>query len=207
MNSILKKVLIAIAIIILIVALAFIIVKATKKNTEKKQEQKIEEKKKDEEQKDDDIKLPSSGIAKTIKCTYEGEEKNVIWENSYVTFNLDENNKVVLREDSRQYKFEQVDIDDYINNKTLDVISGVLNGINGISSSLVAEDESEHIYRFTTTFDFKELKLDDLYEFYYKRFYNNGSLTMTKEQFDARYKSLDYDDMAKAYIDSGYTCN
>ncbi len=207
MNSILKKILIAIAIIILVVALVFIIVKATKKSNEKKQEQKIEEKKKKEQEKDDEIELPSSGVAKTIKCTYEGEEQNVIWEKSYVTFDLDENNRVVLREDSRQYKFEQVDIDDYINNKTLDVISRVLNGINGISSSLVAENEKEHIYRFTTTFDFKELSLDDLYEFYYRRFYNNGDLTMSREQFDARYKSLDYDDMAKAYIDSGYTCS
>ena len=34
-----------------------------------------------------------------------------------------------------------------------------------------------------------------------------GDIKMTREQFDERYKSLDYDAMAKAYINTGYTCN
>ena len=147
------------------------------------------------------------GPAKVITCNYEGEEVNVIWEKSHVTFKINKNNKVLTREDVREYQFDQVNIDEYINNKTLATISKVLNGINGIESSLVPINENEHTYRFSTTFDFKTLNLDDLYNFYYRRFFNNGDINMTREQFDARYKSLDYDAMVKAYLNTGYICS
>lgn len=206
-NPIVKKILIAIAIILLVLALVFIIAKTAKKNDKtKKQEEKIEEKQEKQEVDNGDIDLPPENPTKTIKCTYEGSETNVIWEKNYVTFTIDENNKIIDREDVREYKFEKVDIDDYINNKTLTTISGVLDGIKGIDSFLETIDAAEHTYRFTTIFHFKDLNLDDLYNFYYKRFYNNGDINMTKEQFDARYKSLDYDTMVKAYLDTGYVC-
>ena len=214
MDPIVKKILIGIAIIALVLILVFVIGKVTKKNDTKKEETKVEEKKQDEQEVEnpdindpDEVPLPQDNIVKTIKCTYEGEEHNVVWEKSYVVFSLDEFNKVVIREDVREYKFEKVDIDDYINNKTLTVISGVLDGIKGISSTLTTIDQAEHTYRFSTVFNFKEINQDDLYNFYYKRFYNNGDIKMTREQFDERYKSLDYDAMAKAYINTGYTCN
>ena len=214
MDPIVKKILIGIAIVVLVLLLVFIIGKTTKKEDTKKQETKTEEKKPEEQEVEnpdindpDDIVLPPDNIAKTIKCTYEGDEYNVIWEKSYVVFSLDEFNKVLIREDVREYKFEQVDIDEYINNKTLAVISSVLDGIKGISSTLTTIDQSEHTYRFSTVFNFKELNQDDLYNFYYKRFYNNSDITMTREQFDERYKSLDYDAMVKAYINTGYTCS
>ena len=214
MDPIVKKILIGIAIVVLVLLLVFIIGKTTKKEDTKKPETKTEEKKPEEQEVEnpdindpDDIVLPSDNIAKTIKCTYEGDEYNVIWEKSYVVFSLDEFNKVLIREDVREYKFEQVDIDEYINNKTLAVISSVLDGIKGISSTLTTIDQSEHTYRFSTVFNFKELNQDDLYNFYYKRFYNNSDITMTREQFDERYKSLDYDAMVKAYINTGYTCS
>ena len=214
MDPIVKKILIGIAIVVLVLLLVFIIGKTTKKEDTKKQETKTEEKKPEEQEVEnpdindpDDIVLPPDNIAKTIKCTYEGDEYNVIWEKSYVVFSLDEFNKVLIREDVREYKFEQVDIDEYINNKTLAVISSVLDGIKGISSTLTTIDQAEHTYRFSTVFNFKELNQDDLYNFYYKRFYNNSDITMTREQFDERYKSLDYDAMVKAYVNTGYTCN
>ena len=193
MNPILKKILIAILIIALVIALIFIVAKTTKKNSSKKEETKIEEKQPEKQEvSDDDIVLPQEDVAKTIKCTYKGEEENVIWEESYVNFSIDENNKVITREDVREYQFERVNIDDYINNKTLAVISSVLDGINGINSSLESINAKEHIYRFSTTFDFKTLNLDDLYNFYYKKFYNNGDLKMSREDFDKRYKCICY---------------
>lgn len=214
MDPIVKKILIGIAIVALVLLLVFIIGKATKKDEPKKQDTKEEEKKPDDQEVEnpdiddpDDIVLPTDNIVKTIKCTYEGDEYNVIWEKSYVVFSLDEFNKVLIREDVREYKFDKVDIDEYINNKTLAVISGVLDGIKGVSSTLTTIDQEEHTYRFSTVFNFNELNQDDLYNFYYKRFYNNGDLTMTREQFDERYKSLDYDAMVKAYVNTGYTCN
>ena len=206
MNTIMQKILILIIIVLLIVALVFIVVKGTKKKDTKKEETKITENKK-EEKPVDNPNPPVNKGARKVKCTYEGQEPNVIWEKSYVLFDIDDNNKVITREDSRDYKFERVNIDEYINNKTLDIISRVLNGINGISSSLVAINEKEHTYRFTTTFDFREINQDDLYNFYYKRFYNNGDLFMSREDFDERYKSLDYDAMVEAYIGTGYTCS
>ena len=78
--------------------------------------------------------------------------------------------------------------------------------IKGISSTLSTIDAKEQTYRFTTIFNFDDINQDDLYNYYYKRFYNNGDIKMSREQFDERYKSLDYDDMVKAYINTGYTC-
>jgi hypothetical protein len=215
MEQYLRKGIIAIVIVILVVVLALLIKNNfSKKDNTKKADQQQETKKGEEEKKDtgDDgeIELPSDidpeRIKATIKCTYEGDEYNVIWEKSYVIFNNDANNKVIKREDVREYKFERVDIDEYINNKTLTTISNVLNGLKGINSTLSTIDQKEHTYRFTTIFNFDDVNQDDLYNYYYKRFYNTGDIKMSREQFDERYKSLDYDAMVKAYLDAGYTC-
>jgi len=206
MDPIVKKILIAIVIIALVLALIFAVNKAHNKNSKKKGDQNVQDKNNDPNEKEGTT--PEEGeTAKVITCNYEGEEVNVIWEKSHVIFKINKNNQVLTREDVREYQFDQVNIDEYINNKTLATISKVLNGINGIESSLVPINENEHTYRFSTTFDFKTLNLDDLYNFYYRRFYNNGDINMTREQFDARYKSLDYDAMVKAYLNTGYICS
>lgn len=206
MDPIVKKILIAIVIIALVLALIFAVNKVHNKNSKKKGDQNVQDKSKDPNEKEGTTP-EEDGTAKVITCNYEGEEVNVIWEKSHVTFKINKNNKVLTREDVREYQFDQVNIDEYINNKTLATISKVLNGINGIESSLVPINENEHTYRFSTTFDFKTLNLDDLYNFYYRRFFNNGDINMTREQFDARYKSLDYDAMVKAYLNTGYICS
>ena len=222
MDPIVKKIIFAVLIVICVIVLIFLIGKLTNKKDDTKQnnnnnkvvepdydpEPDPEEEKKNQKQdlSDEDIIIEQEKIDRTIKCTYEGKEKNVVWEKSYVIFNLDEENKVVRREDVREYKFEKVNIDDYINNKTLLVISNTLNNITGISSTLSTIDEAEHTYRFTTIFSFDNIDLDELYESYYKVYFTDD-LEMTREQFDARYKDRSFAGMSIAYVEGGYKCS
>ncbi len=208
----LKKIIYLILIIILIVALVIVVPKVTKKKDTKKEDIKTEEKVKEpekgqeqEELDESDIELPPGDIAKTVKCTAERTEENVLSSKLYVTFNLDEKNKVISREDVREYKFDKIDTDEYMSNKTVGLIANTLNKINGISSTLSTIDRNEHTYRFTTIFDFRIIKLDDLYNQYYKVYYTED-MGMNREDFDKRYKSLKYDDMVQAYIGDGYVC-
>ena len=215
MDPIVKKIFIGIAIVLLVLLLVFIIAKTTKKDTPKKEEQKQQEQQQPggddtnppEIDDDDDIPLPQDDIVKVVQCTYEGEEHNVVWEKSTTTFHLDKDNQVIIEEDVREYKFEQVNIEEYINNQTLDVISKVLNGVKGIQSTLSTIDQEDHTYRFTTIYDFRELDKEQLYNFYYKRFYNTDDIYISKERFDEMYKSQDYDYMVKTFLRSGYVCN
>lgn len=225
MDPIVKKILIGGMFVILIAILAAVIINATKKEEPKKQETKIvtpepePEKDKPKDNIDDqDIIVdppvndpepepePVNPISKTVKCTYEGSDYNVVWEKSYVNFNLGQDNRILTREDVREYKFEKVNIDEYINNKTLQRIANTLDTVKGVSSKLETIDEADHTYRFTTIFDFSTIDLDELYNKYYKIFFT-GDIEMTKEDFYARYKSLSFEDMSKAYTGTGYVCN
>ena len=222
---ILKKVLIGVAVVILIIILGLIIHNNVKKN-EKKETQPTKVVTKEEEPKPDTQKqevedkdviiepeepvvVPPEEevipITKTIRCSYEGTDYNVVWERSYVNFGISPEGKVTLREDVREYKFEEVNIDEYINNKTLDRISKTLDSVGGITSKLTPIDEADHTYRFETLFNFDEIDLDELYNKYYKIFYT-GDIEMSKEDFYERYKSLTFEDMSKAYIGVGYKC-
>ncbi len=222
---ILKKVLIGVAVVILIIILGLIIHNNVKKN-EKKETQPTKVVTKEEEPKPDTQKqevedkdviiepeepvvVPPEEevipITQTIRCSYEGTDYNVVWERSYVNFGISPEGKVTLREDVREYKFEEVNIDEYINNKTLDRISKTLDSVGGITSKLTPIDEADHTYRFETLFNFDEIDLDELYNKYYKIFYT-GDIEMSKEEFYERYKSLTFEDMSKAYIGVGYKC-
>ena len=224
---ILKKVLIGVAIVILIIILGLIIHNSIKKN-EKKETQPTKVVTKEEETKPDTQKqevedkdviiepepepepIPPEEevipITQTIRCSYEGTDYNVVWERSYVNFGISPEGKVTLREDVREYKFDEVNIDEYINNKTLDRISKTLDSVGGITSKLTPIDEADHTYRFETLFNFDEIDLDELYNKYYKIFYT-GDIEMSKEEFYERYKSLTFEDMSKAYIGVGYKCD
>ena len=219
MDPIVKKIIFAVLIVICVIVLIFLIGKLNnKKDDPKPTDNKVVEPEYDpepdpeeknnqkQELTDDAIKVEQEKIERTIKCTYEGKGDNVIWEKSYVIFNLDEENKVVRREDVREYKFDKVNIDDQINNKTLLVISNTLNNITGISSTLSTIDEAEHTYRFTTIFSFDNIDLDQLYETYYKVYFTDD-LEMTREQFDSRYKDRSFGGMSIAYVDEGYKCS
>ena len=220
MDPIVKKIIFAVLIVICVIVLIFLIGKLNNKKDDSKpaDNNKVVEPEYDpepdpeeknnqkQELTDDAIKVEQEKIERTIKCTYEGKGDNVIWEKSYVIFNLDEENKVVRREDVREYKFDKVNIDDQINNKTLLVISNTLNNITGISSTLSTIDEAEHTYRFTTIFSFDNIDLDQLYETYYKVYFTDD-LEMTREQFDSRYKDRSFGGMSIAYVDEGYKCS
>jgi len=87
----LKKLIYLILIIILIVALVVIIPKVSKKNTSKKEDVKTEEKAKEpekgqeqEELDETDVEVPSGEVNKTIKCTTESQDENVLSAKQYV---------------------------------------------------------------------------------------------------------------------------
>ena len=218
MDPVLKKVFIVIAMVVLVIVLVAIIIGVTKKDSPKKEETKIEDKKGGDDEGGDidvggdegddggDIELPKDDIVKVIRCTYEGEEHNVIWENSTATFHIDENNQVLIFEDVREYKFDKTDTEEFINNQTLDVISKVLNGVKGVQSTLTTINQEEHTYRFSTVYDYRELDKDALYNFYYKRFYNTDDIYMSREQFDKKFESQEINYMKDTFLRSGYEC-
>ena len=220
MDPIVKKIIFAVLIVLCVIVLIFLIGKLNHKKDDPKPadnnkvvepeydpepDPEVEQKQK-QELTDDDIKVEQEKIERTIKCTYEGKGDNIVWEKSYVIFNLDEENKVVRREDVREYKFDKVNIDDEINNKTLLVISNTLNNVTGISSTLSTIDEAEHTYRFTTIFSFDNIDLDQLYETYYKVYFTDD-LAMSRQDFDNRYNDRSFGGMSIAYVDAGYKCS
>ena len=205
----LKKIIYLIIIIILIVALVIIVPKVTKKKDTKKEEVKTEEKQtqtdpsQDKEELDEsDLVVSSGDIAKTVKCTKETKEENVLSEKLEVTFNVDEKNKVITKEHVAEYKFDKIDTEDYMSNLTIGKLANVLNKINGVTSTISTINHAEHTYRFTTIYDFRIVNTDDLYNRFYSIYFTNR----LKDDFDKQYKTLEYDPMVKQYLDEGYSC-